>query len=294
MSGAPNASWRGLWHAGLGPALYSAGISAALLQLSARWTGVPTEQVALVLAATAVSAFGMMLLDRVKWRDALLDPADESTNPASAALVRARPGVWRTVVVLCGLVGAGLAWITGGLVASAGVMLGYAAIGLYAGRPGAGRPSALRLKDIPVVKNIFVAFGIVGLSVTIALGRDLGTVRTNAVVVTAAFLLCLVASDALLCDLPDEEADRAFGVRTLPVLIGPGLASGLAIGLMALAGGALLLTHPAESPWITALWAVAPPVSAALVILARPGAIKTLVDLRPACIAFVGALILLA
>ncbi len=290
----PYPFWRGLWHAGLGPATYACGITGALLQLTGRWEGVAPRQITLALGATLVGAFGMMLLDRVKWRDALLDPGDEAADPRRIAFLRPNTRRWRGVVVLSALVGAIAAWFVGGAVGSGGVLLGYGAMGLYAGRPAGRGPLAWRLKDIPVCKNAFVAFGLVGLSATVVYGRDLSALRSQAVLAVIAFLLASVTCDAMLCDLPDMEIDRRFGVRTVPVLIGAGRASALAIGVMALGGGSLLLVEPVERGALILLWTLTLAGSAIAAALAPTRVIKTFIDLRPACVMLVGAMIALA
>ena len=52
----------------------------------------------------------------------------------------------------------------------------------------------------------------------------------------AAPLFLLFAADALLCDLKDEECDRRSGVASLPVILGPRRATGIAVALALAAG----------------------------------------------------------
>eukprot|EP00913_Durusdinium_trenchii_P006287 g5899.t1 len=285
---------RGLWHAGLGPAAYACGITGALLQLTDRWERDTPAQITLALGATLVGALGMMLLDRVKWRDALIDPGDEAADPRRIAFLRPHLGRWRAVAALSALAGAVMAWPVGGPLGAIGVLLGYAAIGFYAGRPAGERPWALRIKDIPVCKNLFVALGLTGLSVTIVYGRDLSALRSPAVLAVIAFLVGVVACDAMLCDLPDMEPDRRFGVRTVPVLIGAKLSATLAIGVSAIGGGVLLLVEPVERDGAILLWVTALIGSAVAASLAPARVIKTIIDLRPLCVTLAVALLAIA
>jgi len=198
--------------------------------------------------------------------------------------------------VIAGATGCAGAWVTGGPISAICVAGGFGAISLYAGRPAGRQRFAWRLKDIPVFKNMFVAVGLVGLSLSIGLGRE---VASDPLALIAqphgpaiVFLLLAVHADAMLCDLPDEQTDRAFGTRTLPVLLGTRVSATLAVVISLSGGASLLLLSEAPAPSVAWLWATALSVTAIAAAIARPQTTKAIVDARPPCIAVIGAVLL--
>lgn len=286
--------WRGLWHAGLGPATYACGITGALLQLTDRWTQTPAVELTLALSATLAGAFGLMLLDRVKWRDDLMDPADALADPRRIEFLKPHIKRWRAVAIVSAVIGAALAWIPGGVVGCGVVLLGLGAIALYAGKPANQRPSPFRLKDIPLVKNVFVGVGLVSLSLAIVHGRDVQAAGSGEALATIGYLLLVVIFDAMLCDIPDADADRAHGVRTLPVLLGDRCTRVIAIAGLAVSGLAWSPISGQHSEGVSGLWASAPTVTAVLAMSLPTPWLKSLIDIRPACITIAGAMLLVA
>jgi 4-hydroxybenzoate polyprenyltransferase len=78
-------------------------------------------------------------------------------------------------------------------------------------------PHLPRLKDIPVMKNLLVAFTwAFGITVLTAWGET----DANGIVFIFYFLLTKSFINTVLYDIRDLEGDRRSGVRTIPVLVG--------------------------------------------------------------------------
>jgi 4-hydroxybenzoate polyprenyltransferase len=179
------------------------------------------------LACATCTAMAVYLLDRVKLRDAWLDPADAAAHPQRYAFVAMRSPWIRVGIVLLlaggAVLGASLVWWAGVMpvIACAGVLV-------YAGRP---RGARARVKDVLVLKNAVVACAIAGFAMlTVAAmavaasggGVFVASVRERwmAVCVSVVHLAVRVGADAALCDLDDEHADRLHGTGTLPARLG--------------------------------------------------------------------------
>ncbi len=279
MTGRTLATLDGIWHAGLGGAVYATGIGAALLQLSGVWWRHDATFLAAALLGVLCAAWGMMIADRAKWRDDQLDPADEAAWPRRFRFVRAHRGKLRKASVALLIIGGVLATLTGGLIGGVCVLAGGVSIFVYSGRP-AGRPSVLgRLKDITLAKNVFVGGGLVTLGAGVCLGRSgsLGAWAPHASLLLA--LAVIVTGDAMLCDLPDIEADRAFGVRTLPVTWGR--PAGALLATLLVAGGSVWATLQAESGRVGLLWLAGIVGGALLAQSLGDRWLKGVIDARP-------------
>lgn len=198
-------------------------------------------------AATFVflTSQGAYLLDRVKVRRSGLDPADQVANPARyRAIAKQEMSVrWVAFAEIAGASVVG--WTIAGRMAAVPILAGLG-VWWYAGRPaGIGPP---RPKDWPVSKAGLVAAGHTALAVVSVGGaRHLGQAETRASLIWALAGLglgALVASDAVLCDLDDLSADRAFHTRTLPVQFGSSTAWTAAASSAGLAAGVGVALRP--------------------------------------------------
>lgn len=243
---------------------------------------------------------GVYLLDRVKLRDAWLDPADAAAHPGRFRFLAARTRPIRALIAmllaLAALAGARLAPWGAALPA-----LACAGVLLYAARPRAVRP---RPKDILGVKNLYVAVGITGFAFVTALAaaspanspaeaRALISAHGVALAISGAHLLTRIFADAALCDLDDESADRIHGTRTLPGLLGRDRAWAVAmlirlslaslLALPALVGRIFPGAHAiagAIPPRRALAWAAVTIASTVAMRLARPRRLRDLVDAR--------------
>lgn len=268
-------------------AAYSAAYVAAsvvyLSQTSGHWPDLPrSHRLALVLIAF-LTAMGTYLLDRVKLRDAWLDPADAIAQPRRYEFLARHTRSCRGLIVVC-LLAAALAgaWLHTelafvSLVSAAGVVL-------YAGRPkGQGQ----RPKDVLIVKNLYVAGGIVGFACVLLLGAmhpptlqaAARSLAAPAFIFGAVTLGVRVAADAVLCDLDDTHADAAYGTHTLPTRFGRDAA--WRIAFFTRLGTALALAIiPLGPMWPRLAWATCTVVSSAALRAAAPGTIRDWVDSR--------------
>lgn len=153
---------------------------------------------------------------------------DRLVDPPATGLTTGLRRVLAWTALAAGALG-GLALTTVPLPTAALVPLVAAAVLLY--------PT---LKRAPLTKTLFVP--LVWTWCTIALpfadGSWLGWRWMLEPI--ALPLLLLFTSNALLCDLKDERADRHHGVATLPVVLGPRAATAIAV-VLAVAGG--LVAH---------------------------------------------------
>jgi 4-hydroxybenzoate polyprenyltransferase len=91
-------------------------------------------------------------------------------------------------------------------------------------------PGIPRFKDIPIMKNVFVALSLTLVCVLLPathLAAGTGTVLN----VVFFFILIKLYINAVLYDIRDIEGDKENGVRTLPVLIGPIKTVGILLAL---------------------------------------------------------------
>ncbi len=236
------------------------------------------------------TAAGVYLLDRVKARDAWLDPADEAAHPNRYHFLAAHAAPVRTLMVflLCAATVLGstlrhdLPWL-GTLTPSAAAL----AVLVYAARPRRTRP---RPKDVLLVKNLYVAAGITGFAAATAIATTtpaplrISELRSHAawIIAAAIHLLVRVAADAVLCDLDDHAADLAYGTRTLPGTLGHARAWNTALAarlVIAAALAALALIHSAPREPLL-VWSVVTALSSLALRLAAPTRVRDWVDAR--------------
>ena len=252
------------------------------------------EAVAWVLL-TGISAYA---LDRVKLRDAWIDPADVHGQPRRYGYLRPRARMVR-MLAFAALVSGTVIGMR--VTPSAPVAAISAVCGVVCYAPGPRRGRA-RLKDVHGLKNLYIAAGITGFAVIAAVAgaSPIGTVaemwrvaaaHAAPIACAAALLAVRVAVDAALCDLDDEESDRRFGTATLPVTLGGRRAwiyTGVARAFLALA---TLVAWPC--PWrARVVWATVGVAGIAVLRLRRPERIRDPVDLRLAIEALAATVLL--
>jgi hypothetical protein len=270
---------------------------AAAVVCCAQLMGVPLGWRVLVFAwCTAVFAY---LLDRVKARQAWVDPADLVAHPARYEFLWRRAGWVRLLMAAIGVISAALGWAISPVLATATV-LAAAGVMVYAGMPrgrighlreSAGPPlsSGARVKDVFVLKNLFVGMGIAGFAVVVVAAAAAGdgvrglvewsVERWALVALAASHLVVRVFADAVLCDIDDEASDREHATQTLPTRMGGELAWLIAMWLR-LGLAASLLAWPV-GPWrIRVAWALVTAVSTVALRWWRPRRVRDVVDAR--------------
>lgn len=115
-------------------------------------------------------------------------------------------------------------------------------------------PGVPRFKDIPVMKNLFVALTW-AICVTLLPIAHIGQrPETPIVIMVFGFLLTRSFVNTVLYDIRDVDGDRAQGVRTIPVLLGT--KKTLII---------LLALNSALLPWLFFAGSVMPPLALAMI-----------------------------
>jgi 4-hydroxybenzoate polyprenyltransferase len=242
------------------------------------------------IAFAALVAWPVYLLDRVKWRDAWLDPADAAAHPRRQALLHPRRVAIRAIS-LAMLGGASLiAWR---LAPSPRSALSTFAIGLpmlaaigawvYAGRP---RRQAPRPKDLLPLKSPAVGVAIAAFScmVTLAFDPRLASIEAARDFVAqppSLFALGAIAlrvtGDAIWCDLDDAASDRRHRTASVPATCG--VAAGWWIGgLLCVTGASLALAGRPDALGVTAASAAA--IGTMALFLGRPTPARDLAELR--------------
>lgn len=308
---APLAAPRGVMKRGAGLAatlsdsavfagLYVTGAAAFCAQVSglSGHMASPAILASLLLAFTTTVA--VYLLDRVKLRDAWLDPADALSHARRHAFVIRHARSLRCLSIVLLVVASGVgAWLL-----PFGWLLPLAsAIGVlaYAGRP---RGDRARPKDILLLKNAYVAAGVTGFAAIIAIGaahpdstlasmHDVVETHNVPLLVASVLLAVRVLADAILCDLDDESADRRFNTRTLPVRLGRTNAWNAAMAMRLSTAGVLAIV-PVLPIVPRIAWAVVTVVSSLTLRLAAPSRTRDWVDSRIAIEAAVVWLTLIA
>lgn len=281
-------------HVGAWAGAYCAAASACFVQLA----GLGDTPGAPLLLSVFLAATGAYALDRVKLRDAWIDPADIEAQPERYAFLRAHARTVRFSAILAiataGVIGLSIsAWAP---LASVVAALGVVA---YAPRP---RTHRSRVKDVPWLKNLYVAAGISVFAAIAGLaahtrheGRSivelLSALAAPGVIATLTLLMARVLVDAALCDLDDEASDARHGTRTFVTLLGPRrlwMLSGLIrLGLI----GLTLAAWPC--PWRARLvWGGAMIAGTIAVRVRRPRELRDVVDVRFAAEAVLATLAL--
>lgn len=223
-----NLSYRILGYIAIWPAMYTLGVFLIAGRLIAG--GNPPPQSFLFVLLCAHSCY---LIDRVKVTDHRQDPADAMALPIRAFLFAKFSHPIRFLVVLELLAATLLGWSIYpplGLVPIAALVV----VHMYAGR-GAS-PSSPRLKDLPAIKAFVIASGHLALAIAVLWSHQhelLGQLNPRGLAAALGIWL-IVAGDAVLCDIDDQKADKAFATQSLAVLFGPRGAWISAIVLLAL------------------------------------------------------------
>ncbi len=238
----------------------------------------------IVLAYATLTSMGVYLLDRVKLRDAWLDPADRAAHPDRFTFLAERSKLVRTLAAALLIGAAALGWGISPLTGAATVL---ACVGVlaYAGLPRRGRA---RIKDVLLLKNAFVAAGITGFAQVLALAGTPGGPRewwdrcaahAAAIALAAGTLMARVFADAALCDLDDERSDRDHGTVTLPTTLGRSRAWMLGLILRLFCAGVLLAVPlgPGPARWT---WAAVTAVTSVAVWAWHPRRVRDIVDAR--------------
>jgi 4-hydroxybenzoate polyprenyltransferase len=225
-----------------------------------------------LLAATAVYAF-----DRVKLADHRIDPADLAAQPERYRFLVRHAGAVRRAAIVSLLIAIGLGYVASPWLP---VVIGLSVVGVVVYAPGP-RGRLPRPKDLFALKNIFVAGGVVGLTViaTVLIGPlsrahgdafwALAAGRAAPLADAALLLLIRVVIDAILCDIDDARTDRQHRTATLPGLIGPRRTL-LACVIARLALAVMIILLARAPNWVTIAWATVSAASA-LVLLGRRG-----------------------
>ncbi|MBL4809782.1 MAG: hypothetical protein JKY43_06965, partial [Phycisphaerales bacterium] len=201
------------------------------------------------LVYVALCAHSGYLFDRVKFRDADLDPADLMADPIRHGFLR-RWAKWLRILMVAEWIGAvavgGVISPVLGVVVLGGVFAGY----VYSGwRPGKGA----RLKDLAGLKAGLVASAVVGLGIAAVLGAEIGWddgMVLPEIGVWPWMMLggvwLIVCGDAVVCDLDDRASDGVHSTRSLPVMIGMRRAGIVAAGFLVFGG--LLVAISGDGP----------------------------------------------
>lgn len=227
-------------------------------------------------------ATGAYALDRVKLRNAWIDPADRTGQPDRYEFLVPRASRVRALALVLlaagGTVGSRVSpWAP---VAAAAALLGVTA---YAPRPRTGRP---RLKDRAWIKNTYIATGIAGFAMlattaaTGAWGSWEGFASHAWGLVAAGALVGLRAGvDAALCDVDDEHADRRFGTSTLATAMGGRWVWRMARPARLLIIGGILGAN--VCPWRARMvWSAVTACGLAAMRLGAPSSLRDWVDVR--------------
>lgn len=285
---------RALSHLALWPALYVGAAVVCFEQTADRHTSIVLSAEMLLLVC--FTGGGVYLVDRVKLRDAWLDPADAAAHPARFAFLAARSGRVRALAALLLLGAMAAAWRMHPWMAALPI-LGVVGVLAYAAKP---RQQLARPKDVLLFKNAYVAAGITGfaLVVVLAAGGDswLATAQSigwSAGLFAASHVFARVFADAVLCDLDDESADRDHGTDTLPTAIGRTRAWNAAMLLRLGIAAALVLT-PLGPLRTRPCWAAVTVASSISLRLLAPSHVRDWVDARFAVEAVVVGVLLAA
>lgn len=232
------------------------------------------------VAATAAAAY---LLDRVKVRDAWLDPADAVGQGGRFAFIARHAAPLRLTVIILVCIGTALAgWLSPWLVAAP--LLAVIGVWMYAGRPRRvhGRP-----KDLLYIKTLYTSAGITGFSLLVAFTavnprglrawvEEVG-LHTMLWVIPGLALLVRVVADAVLCDIEDVESDRMHGTETVPVRWGTRRAWRIAMALRGVSVAVLLCA--VQFPVLARVtWATTMCTSSIVLYGTRPAWLREWVD----------------
>lgn len=273
-------------HLALWPTLYVLSAAVCLAQIAGLHAARPLAGL-FAAAVLACNAAGAYLLDRVKLRDAWLDPADTIAGPARDRFMRRHARPLRVLVAALFVLGAISGWfLWRGLALAPALVVG--GMTAYAGKP---RTHAPRLKDVLLIKNAFVASGITAFVLIVVLsaasqGDTLAFLRDSArdhalpIVLAAIHVFLRVLADAVLCDLDDERADRRYRTSTLPVILGRERAWRVAMAIRIGLAAALVLSLRVLPATPALAWAAITILTTFVLRLLRPSRLRDWVDAR--------------
>jgi hypothetical protein len=285
-------------HAAIWAGMYVVGAMVCVAQVA----GIDAIITPRARAAAALYAFctatAVYILDRVKLRNAWLDPADAEAHPRRFAFVAGHAAILRTAMAVLLAIAAAL----GGWLLAWGEFLPFLSVAgvlLYAGRPRSKHP---RVKDVVLLKNAYVALGITGFAALVAVAAirpgsgvvglwTLAVAHAWPLAIASAHVAVRVLADAVLCDLDDEAADRRFGTATLPTELGRRWSMNAAL-LARLGASTILLFIPGIPLLPRVLWAVITAISSLSLRWTAPARVRDWVDARFAMEAAAVALIL--
>lgn len=224
---------------------YSVGVSLVLVVLigvELQWMGV---------VYVVLCAHGGYMLDRVKFRDCDLDPADLMADPERHQFLREHAKILRVIMfaewVGAVVVGTLMSPALGVLVVG-GILAGYLYSGWRPAMVGSDGTSygawdgRRRMKDIAGLKAFLVSGAIVGLGIAGAYGDQIVSVRIDAGLVWIVVGMGMVVlGDAVICDLDDRVSDGAYCTRSLPVIVGFGFGALIGIVMMVFGGVVLMI-----------------------------------------------------
>ncbi len=227
----------------------------AIVGLVITFRGLPPPLLILKLffAVTGV-AFGMYL-----WNDVcdfkqdivskeIMDQSASSRPLARGLVSKRRMGIFSALLVALGLTASALINLEVLLIQLAFIVV-YV---IYSTEP-------IRLKRIFLMKQVTVAIG--GAIACLSAGLAVGIITIQLLYLTGLYVLFLVGVNPL-ADLKDIESDRAGGVKTVPLVWGPGFTIRLAL---------VTFTAAAVSTWIGFFglgFNVALPILGTIVLLA--------------------------
>ncbi len=205
-------------HLGLWPGLYAMAAVCCYLELvGLRRAGEPWASGIIAVGLTTTAIY---LLDRVKFRREWIDPADCFALPGRYEFLCRHQRICRFIAIAMLAAGA----IFGARVsifAPIAVCGGALSALLYAGAPRGCFP---RIKDLPWLKNLYTAGGLVCFvaAAAFAINQRFAAPgwHLQAALAGVALLFARVFLDAALCDVNDEEADRLFGTSTSATRLG--------------------------------------------------------------------------
>lgn len=229
-----------------------------------------------------LTGVGTYLLDRVKLKDAWLDPADERAHPSRYAYIAGHSVPVRVAAFVLLLAAVAIAWVKASQPWLLAIPLASAlGVVAYAARPRRARP---RLKDLLIFKNAYVAGGIAAFGVVVVwcwfhAGVSALASAWPSLAFGGATLKARVFADAVLCDLDDEAADRRFGTQTFPTTLGHARAWNVAMALRVCVAIALVLT-PIGDRGTRIAWAISTAASSLALRVFRPARVRDWVDAR--------------
>lgn len=242
------------------------------------------------IAFVGLVAWAIYLLDRVKWRDAWIDPADADAHPRRQARLLSHRIRWRLAAIasLAAATALGTGLAPSGsptLAAWPAALPAAAALGafLYGGRP---RRRHARPKDRIALKNAAVAASIAALCLAAVLAsaglaeapaRAAEAIATRPIALATLAIALRVAADAVWCDLDDATSDRRHRTASVPAAWGDRAAWSIGL-VLSLAGAAAAIAACPNAIGFTA--AIAATIGSLAMIVRRPATVRDPAELR--------------